>query len=417
MATDLFPKTCALIKRSDYSRELADFSVWLWAEQYTPFVIHQHLLRLKEVLPRLPRSGESNTYAVAGLETAFDVGNGLLSRIYRFEGTRRAYTRFLQSRGRLREPHVHDRFADLQREYAEFLETVRGLSVSARRHHAHTVADFLVRGVGTDRSIAELTALNVERFVVRRARELSRHSMQHVVAHLRSFLRFCHDRGDLPSRLDRQIDTPRIYRDELPPRALPWEQVQVLLESIDRQGKGGWRDYCILHLVAHYGLRPSEVVTLRLDSIDWDNAVLHVIQHKTRSELILPIAAPTLELLRDYLAQERLRQESDDPELFLRLRCPHGSLQHWAVTDLFHKRMREAGLPKRTGGVYSLRHAFAMRLLSRGVGVKAIGDLLGHRDLNSTCTYLRLDIETLRDVALEIPGVADAGDGGCHDNL
>jgi integrase len=168
--------------------------------------------------------------------------------------------------------------------------------------------------------------------------------------------------------------------------------------------------------MAHYGLRPIEVVTLRLDSVDWDNAVLHVIQRKTRSQLVLPIAAPTLQILRDYLEQDRLRQDSDDPELFLRLRCPNGPLQRTAVTDIFDKRMREAGLPRQDGGAYSLRHAFAMRLLSRGVGVKAIGDLLGHRGLETTCTYLRLDVEALRDVALDMPGIA-AANGGRHDNM
>ncbi len=416
MPTDLFPKTRALIERSDDTQELDDFSAWLCAERYTPDVIHKHLLRLDCVLPRMPVIAESNASARADLETAFDVGNGLASRIHRFQATRRAYTRFLQARGQLREPRVDDPFAGLRREYADYLNAVRGLSVSARSHHAHTVTDFLTRGIGCARTIGELTALDVERFVVRRARELSRHSMQHVVAHLRSFLRYCHDRGYLPTRLDRQVDTPRIYRGELPPRALPWESVQALLASIDRQSKGGWRDYCVLHLIAHYGLRPIEVVTLRLDSIDWERAVLHVTQHKTRSELTLPIAPPTLQVLRDYLQQDRLQQDCVDPELFLRLRCPNGPLRRTAVGDIFDKRMREAGLPQGVHGAYSLRHAFAMRLLTRGVGVKAIGDLLGHRSLESTCNYLRLDVEALRDVALDIPGIG-AGHGGCHDNM
>jgi len=415
MAIELFPRTHELIAGSDFRQELADFSVWLSAEHYTPEVIHKHLLRLDCVLPRMPGIAKSNACAVADLEMAFDVGNGLVSRIHRFQATRRAYARFLQARGRLREPGVDDPFADLRREYADFLNAVRGLSISARSHHAHTVADFLTRGIGSGRTIDELTAQDVERFVVRRARELSRHSMQHVVAHLRSFLRYCHGRGYLPTRLDQEIDTPRTYRGELPPRALPWDSVQTLLESIDRRSKGGWRDYCVLHLIAHYGLRPIEVVTLRLDSIDWENAVLHVTQQKTRSELVLPIAPPTLQILRDYLEQDRFRQDSVDPELFLRLRCPHGPLRHWAVADIFYKRMREAGLPKEDHGVYSLRHAFAMRLLARGVGVKAIGDLLGHRSLESTCTYLRLDVEALRDVALEIPGTNTAqGERNVH---
>jgi integrase/recombinase XerD len=49
-----------------------------------------------------------------------------------------------------------------------------------------------------------------------------------------------------------------------------------------------------------------------------------------------------------------------------------------------------------------------MRLLRRGVGVKAIGDLLGHRSLESTCVYLRLDIDMLRTVALPVPTAAAA---------
>jgi integrase/recombinase XerD len=65
--------------------------------------------------------------------------------------------------------------------------------------------------------------------------------------------------------------------------------------------------------------------------------------------------------------------------------------------------VREAGLELPGHNVYRLRHTFAMRLLTRGVGVKAIGDLLGHHSLDSTCAYLRLDIDMLRGVALEVP--------------
>jgi site-specific recombinase XerD len=258
-----------------------------------------------------------------------------------------------------------------------------------------------------------ITQQDVERFIVLRSREVTRHSLQHDVAHLRSFLRYCHGRGYLASRLDTNIETPRTYRGELPPRALPWDTVQALLKSIDRQSKSGWRDYCILHLIAHYGLRPSEVVSLRLDSIDWENAVLRVAQHKTRSALLLPLAPSTLQVLRDYLEQDRHQHGSIHPELFLRARCPAGPLMRTAIGDIFEKRMRIAKLPSANHNVYSLRHAFAMRLLARGVGIKTIGDVLGHRRLESTCTYLRLDIEALRGVALDVPD-ASVCEGGGH---
>ena len=67
------------------------------------------------------------------------------------------------------------------------------------------------------------------------------------------------------------------------------------------------------------------------------------------------------------------------------------------------QRVKDAGLPLSDHSPYGLRHGFAMRLLERGVGIKAIGDLMGHRSLESTGVYLRLNTEALRDVALSVP--------------
>ena len=128
---------------------------------------------------------------------------------------------------------------------------------------------------------------------------------------------------------------------------------------------------------------------------------------------MLPLAQPTLKLLRSYLRLDRMRHGNAHCELFLRARCPYGPLQRYAIGDLLEKRAREAGLPLFAHNVYRLRHTFAMRLLTRGVGVKAIGDVLGHRSLESTCTYLRLDFATLRGVALEVPGISTRP-GGRH---
>ena len=168
--------------------------------------------------------------------------------------------------------------------------------------------------------------------------------------------------------------------------------------GLRREWRRGLGDYVILHLMAYYGLRPSEVVALTLDSIDWTGRTLRVVQRKTRSVLVLPLADRTVRLLRRYLDE---RPSIHRPELFLRTRSPAGSLTHYSVGDLFHKRAQQSGLPLQGASPYSLRHAFAMRLLRRGVGVKAIGDLLGHHSLESTCAYLRT-------VALPVPTLTDS---------
>jgi integrase/recombinase XerD len=176
-----------------------------------------------------------------------------------------------------------------------------------------------------------------------------------------------------------------------------------LLRSIKCTDHAGWRDLCILHLIAYYGLRPSEVVALRLDSIDWERELLQVHQSKTASRLTLPLAEHTLRLLRAYLKDGRPPNASDTPMLFIRVRCPWIPLERTATGDIFRKRMLEAGLPDCGKHVYRLRHTFAMRLLARGVGMKAIGDVLGHHSFYGTSAYLRLDVTMLRGVALSVP--------------
>ena len=90
-------------------------------------------------------------------------------------------------------------------------------------------------------------------------------------------------------------------------------------------------------------------------------------------------------------------------EVFLRVRAPAGPLAPTAVTEAFQGWTRRSGLPIPYQGPHCLRHSLAVHLLRQGTSLKAIGDLLGHRSAESTCVYLRLHVEDLRDVALDLP--------------
>jgi site-specific recombinase XerD len=270
---------------------------------------------------------------------------------------------------------------------------VRGFSNTTVGHHEQTVSDFIQEVGLAVPKLRKLTSDHVEQYLAGKSKTNTRQSMQHVVAHLRAFLRYGIARGLVREGVD-VIDTPRTYRDELPPRAMPWTLVKGLLRSVDRSSKAGWRDYMILHLMAYYGLRASEIAALRIDAIDWGSKTCRVEQRKTQSDLVLPLSHRTLTLLRRYLRHGR--PESLLPQLFVRARRPAGVLRHYAVCDVFYTRAARSGLPLDGYSSYSLRHSFAMRLLQRGVGVKAIGDLLGHRSLVATCIYLRLDMPASR---------------------
>jgi integrase len=163
----------------------------------------------------------------------------------------------------------------------------------------------------------------------------------------------------------------------------------------------------MLHLMAHYGLRTGELTYLTLDSINWRARTLTVWQPKTRSTLVLPLHDLTLNILGDYI--ELARPQIDLPWLFIRGAAPLAQMTKFAASFMFRTRARRSGLPISGYSAYSLRHAFAHRLFQQGVGMKAIGDLMGHRNLVSTSVYLRLQSESLRDVALQVPSHATGG--------
>lgn len=404
MLTQLFPKRHSRYTTSPAADWLEAFSDWLKETGYEGKPAQMHVFRLKQILePRGPVPITA-TFPVTVLQSMFSHRR----RPECYRATRRLFHRFLAARGALTVDTSPDRFASLLSDYRHFLTDVRGLAISTTQQHLSTVTELLALCVGPRSRLKHLSAEAVERFVGTTSRRVTRQTLQHTVARLRAFLRYGYDRGIIAKRLD-AIDTPRTYRDELPPRAIAWPLAQRLLRSIDLGSRAGWRDLALMHLMAHYGLRPSEVAALTLDAIDWQAGTLRVEQRKTRSALLLPVSPRTLSLLRRYLRHGRPR--TFDSALFLRARTPAGPISHYAVGGAFKRRARESGLPLEGYSAYGLRHGFAMRLLDRGVGIKAIGDLLGHRTLESTCVYLRLQTDVLRAVALPIPRLARRSGG------
>ena len=141
-----------------------------------------------------------------------------------------------------------------------------------------------------------------------------------------------------------------------------------------------------------------------LADVDLRARVLRVSQPKVHATLALPLPQPAVRVLTRYLRFGRPR--TDRPELFLSVLSPLGPMHRNGVAALFQRHVHRSGLPLTGHSPYGLRHGFALRLLERGVGIKAIGDLLGHHTLESTAVYLRLNTEALRDVALPVPARA-----------
>lgn len=380
---------------------LDDFSDWLKASGYCETTAHRHVAALRFSLEPHTPIPRDRCYSQAELEQIIVCPQ----RPRQFRHARWAFERFLRSCNQWIDPTPTEGHVELLGAFREHLVEMRGLALSTVDQHTRLARLFLEKALPPSGQLADLSAVDVERFIAVRAKRLGRGSLQMTAAYLRSFLRFCADRGEVAAGID-IFDMPRRYRDEQPPRAIPWTLIEQLLDSIDRSTPVGLRDHAIFYLMAHYGLRTGEIPLLMLDSIDWQARTLRVEQPKTRSVLVLPLTDPAAEVLQRYLREGR--PAGDRPELFPRLIAPDGALTRTAIAEAFQRHVRRSGLPLSGASPYGLRHGFAMRLLERNVGIKAIGDLLGHRSLEATSAYLRLQIDALRDVALPLPGECHA---------
>lgn len=387
---------------------LSGFAGWLHARGYPRVAVRRHLRAARRLEQRWRRRGLRSLSAIR--RTEFQVcapGHALDDPD--LAAVARVLKVYFEERGLLSDEPAPEAPQELTR-YEQYLTALRGLAPGTIADHRATVSEFLqfMADKRPARSLGQLTPRELEAFVQQVAARVSRATLQHVVAHLRSFLRWLAARGVARHGLDSQIDTPRVYRQEQLPRALRWDTVRALLESIDRTTAIGRRDYAMLLLVATYGLRSSEIVALTLDDFAWRAGELRVPRRKVDGVLTLPLTDETGDAVLDYLRHGRPTLPTR--VLFLRVRSPAGILKPTAVTEVFQMRARRSQLTIPFQGPHCLRHSLAVQLLREGVSLKAIGDVLGHRSLESTCLYLRLATEDLRNVALDLP---DTGTDTC----
>jgi integrase/recombinase XerD len=387
-----------------FGDQLDDLIHWLHDRRYSCASVRNYLNALPRMVRWLQREGVKSLAQLSEqkLRLAYDYYR---SREPNVGSAVHILSRFFSERGIIAEgepspPSPMELELD---HFAEYLRGVRGLVSGTVAVHTSRLRCFL-QFLGFDQNpdcLHRLQISQIEAFLHHCAKTNTRHSMQHVVATLRAYLRREHALGILPRTLHLQIDTPRVYRLEGLPRAIPWNQVEALLCSIDRSEPHGLRDFTLLYLAAAYGLRSSELVRLTLDDIDWRGCSLMLAGRKNKHATRLPMTDETANILITYL--RNARPENSHRQLFLRMRAPGGPLMPTAVHDVLEHRIKLSGLELPQCGSHALPHSFAINLLRQEIGMKTIGDALGHRDIESTFVYLRLNVDDLREVAQPAP--------------
>ena len=334
MLADLFVRSLHLAQASPHAADLEAFAAHLRVVGYAPRSVQRHVRRLHAALGTTAMESGS-TLAPSQLKSIFA---GRPGRGY--YGTERLFSNYLLKRGRVVVPvaPVEPRYA-LKEQHLKRLVELRGLAPNTVIYLNWALTDFLSRVLAPDASPRSLTSEAIDQFFRERGPQLARRTFHHTVCAVRSYLRYGFECGALLHPLH-VFELPKSFRFEQPPRALPWRHVLALLASMDRTSAIGRRDHTMVHLLAVYGLRPGEVASLTIGSIDWQAGTLRVEQSKTYSTLLLPLAPSTLELLDDHLRERR--KEPPDRPVFLCVHPPFGPMNGALVSVCFKAAARAA---------------------------------------------------------------------------
>lgn len=298
-----------------------------------------------------------------------------------------------------------DPFAGLLERYERYLREVRGVSLGAQQDYcrgARLLLEWLRR---RRRTVSSLRGSDILRFVTELAgRRLTRSWRNRITSQPRVFLRFLRWEGILDADLARVIPKLAYWRLAPIPRSVPWSIVRKLIDGIDASDARGKRDKAVVLLIAILGMRGEEVRTLKLSDIAWRSGEIRLPKSKSQRAKVLPLPQEVGAALADYVLRGRPR--FTDPHVFLRHAAPLGPLRSpSAVGRIISRPLRRlrVTIPERAG-VHLLRHSLATRMVNVGVPIKQIADLFGHRSINTTAIYTKVDLTHLAAVALPFPG-------------
>jgi integrase/recombinase XerD len=194
------------------------------------------------------------------------------------------------------------------------------------------------------------------------------------------------------------IEGPKLGRKL--PDTLSYPEIEQLLEAIDLSKAEGGRNRAILEVLYSSGLRVSELVELKINSIHFDEGFLRVIG-KGNKERLVPIGRDAMKFLKIYLDEIRGKSphkpamKGSEANVFLNR---NGSkLSRVSVFTIIKGLAKHIGL-KKSISPHTFRHSFATHLIEGGADLRAVQEMLGHESITTTEIYTHLDRDYLRQV-------------------
>lgn len=226
---------------------------------------------------------------------------------------------------------------------------------------------------------------------------LSPHSQARMISGLRSFFKFLVLEKVCAVNPTNDIDLPRLGRKL--PDTLSAEEIEEMINCIDLSRESGMRDKAIIESLYGCGLRVSELISLQITNIYFDEGFLRVLG-KGDKERLVPVGQSSLKYISIYMKDVR-RHHAITPghEDFLFLNRFGKKISRVSIFKLVKELASKAGIRKNVSP-HTFRHSFATHMVENGADLRAVQEMLGHESITTTEIYTHLSSEHLRQEIL-----------------
>jgi integrase/recombinase XerD len=278
-----------------------------------------------------------------------------------------------------------------------FLKIERGLSTNTIESYSRDLNKLLqfLETNEIDLSPIAIDENTVQQFIYEIAKKVAVRSQARIIAGLRSFfdyLIFEDYRVTNPTDL---IETPKLGLKL--PDTLSTSEIDALIDAIDLSHPQGERNKAMLEIMYSCGLRVSELTSLKISDLFFEEGFIRVIG-KANKQRFIPIHVTTQKLINGYEIHFRNRIKPNkgfEDTLFLNRRG--NGLSRQMIFMVLKKLAINIGLEKKISP-HTFRHSFATHLLKGGADLRVIQQMLGHESITTTEVYLHLDKSDLQEV-------------------
>lgn len=286
------------------------------------------------------------------------------------------------------------------KEFLEHLSLERGLSRLTLLSYRSDLCHFweYLSSCGFPR-LPEITRNHLRGFLEwEEGRGKSPRSRSRELVSLRSYFQYLYLMGALAEDVTELMHSPRLP--QTVPQTLSEEEMGRLLSAFDappeeRLRARYLRNRAILAILYATGLRATELCTLKISGIHFDEGVVRVLG-KGGKERVVPFDARAAQAIRDYLENGRKELDRTGRVPYLLLNLKGGAMDKRRVWDVVSEAAHLAGLGKHAHP-HLLRHSFATHLLANGADIRVIQELLGHSSISTTQVYLAADRSRLQE--------------------